>query len=173
MTAVELELIPYQEWERVKVADPRAASPEQFLDGFKKICAVEAPILEDRLFALYAKAANLGRVYGPVRQRFERALQAAVEGKQLVASRETFGEHDERVITLPEGDLIVLRTRGSRSLHEIPGTELAEVMLSIRVEHDLIGRDELFRLMLSTYELKRLTQASENRLNDVLKTWLA
>ena len=29
-------------------------------------------------------------------------------------------------------------------------------MLAIRVEHDLIGRDELFRAVLAAYKLKRL-----------------
>jgi hypothetical protein len=46
-------------------------------------------------------------------------------------------------------------------------------MLAIRVEHDLIGRDELFRAVLAAYKLKRLTHSSESRLNDVLTTWLA
>jgi len=46
-------------------------------------------------------------------------------------------------------------------------------MLAIRVEHDLISRHELFRAVLAAYKLKRPTQASESRLNDVLTTWLA
>jgi hypothetical protein len=108
-----------------------------------------------------------------VRQKFEPALQTALEAKHLIASRETFGAHDERVITLPDQPPVSVRERGPRSLHEIPGTEIAEVMLAIRVEHDLIGRDELFRAVLTAYKLKRLTQASESRLNDVLTTWLA
>jgi hypothetical protein len=141
---------------------------EQFLDGFRKICADEGPILEDRLYALYARAAELGRVYGPVRRKFERALQTALEAKHLIASRETFGAHDECVITLPDQPLVSVRERGPRSLHEIPGAEIAEVMLAIRIEHDLIGRDELFRAVLAAYKLKRLTQASESRLNEVL-----
>ena len=173
MIAEDLDLKPYAEWSPVRVADPRAATPEQFLDGFRKICADEGPIIEDRLYALYARAAELGRVYGPVRQKFERALQTALEAKHLIASRETFGAHDERVITLPDQPPVSVRERGPRSLHEIPGTEIAEVMLAIRVEHDLIGRDELFRAVLAAYKLKRLTQASESRLNDVLTTWLA
>jgi hypothetical protein len=156
MIAEDLDLKPYAEWSPVRVADPRAATPEQFLD-----------------YALYARAAELGRVYGPVRQKFERALQTALEAKHLIASRETFGAHDERVITLPDQPPVSVRERGPRSLHEIPGTEIAEVMLAIRVEHDLIGRDELFRAVLAAYKLKRLTQASESRLNDVLTTWLA
>jgi hypothetical protein len=173
MIAEDLDLKPYAEWSPVRVADPRAATPAQFLDGFRKICAAEGPIIEDRLYALYARAAELGRVYGPVRQKFERALQTALEAKHLIASRETFGAHDERVITLPDQPPVSVRERGPRSLHEIPGTEIAEVMLAIRVEHDLIGRDELFRAVLAAYKLKRLTQTSESRLNDVLTTWLA
>lgn len=168
-----LDLAPYTEWTPVPVADPRAATTEQFRDGFEKICAAEAPILEDRLFALYARAADLGRVYGPVRQKFERALQSALDHKRLVAAREDFGSHDERVITLPDQPPVVVRERGPRSLHEIPGSELAEVMLAIRIEHDLIGKEELFRLMLNNYGLKRLTQATEARLTDVLETWVS
>ena len=173
MTTLDLDLAPYADWTATKVADPRHASSDQFFVGFESICRAEAPVIEDRLYALYARAADLGRVYGPVRAKFERALRDAKEKKRLIVSREEFGEHAENVITLPDQAPVVTRTRGDRSLHEIPGSELAEVMLAIRVEHDLIGREELFRLMLQTYGLKRLTQASENRLNDVLKTWLA
>jgi hypothetical protein len=172
MIAEELDLKPYAEWSPVRLADPRAATPKQFLDGFRKICADEGPIVEDRLYALYARAADLGRVYGPVRKKFERALQTALIAKHLMASHETFGVHDERVIRLPDQPLVSVRERGPRSLHEIQGTEIAEVMLAIRVQHDLIGRDELFRAVLAAYKLKRLTLASENRLSDVLATWL-
>ena len=169
MIAEDLDLKPYAEWSPVRVADPRAATPEQFLDGFCKICADEGPIIEDRLYALYARAAELGRVYGRVRQKFERALQTTLEAKHLIASRET--ANDERVITLPDQPPVLVRERGPRSLREIPGTEIVEVMLAIRVEHDLIGRDELLRAVLAACKLKRLTQASESRLNDVLTTW--
>jgi len=170
---LDLQLRPYQEWEPVSLADPRSATPAQFIDGFLKICAAEAPILEDRLFALYARAADLGRVYGPVRARFERALDEARRSKQLTVTVDSFGSHEEKVITLPDTPAISVRTRGSRSLHEIPGPEIAEIMLAIRVEHDLISKEELFRQVLAIYELKRLTKASEDRLTDVLTTWIA
>ena len=45
--------------------------------------------------------------------------------------------------------------------------------MEIRVNHDLISREELFRAVLDEYELKRLTQATESRLSDILKTWLS
>jgi len=41
MIAEDLDLKTYAEWSPVRVADPRAATPEQFLDGFRKICADE------------------------------------------------------------------------------------------------------------------------------------
>lgn len=170
---LDLDLRPYEEWPAVNLADPRSATPAQFIDGFLKICAVEAPILEDRLYALYARAADLGRVYGPVRSRFERALDEARRSKTLIVTVDQFGSHEENVITLPGEPPIVGRTRGSRSLHEIPGPEIAEIMLAIRIEHDLIGKEELFRMVLDTYELKRLTKATEERLTDVLTTWIA
>ena len=170
---LDLELQPYQEWEPVGVADPRAATPAQFIDGFKKICAAEAPIIEDRLYALYARAADLGRVYGPVHARFERALDEARRSKELTISIDEFGAHVENVVALPGEPPIVVRTRGSRSLHEIPGPEIAEVMLAIRIEHDLISKEELFHMVLGAYGLKRLTKASNDRLTDVLSTWIA
>ena len=55
-------------------------------------------------------------------------------------------------VARPAADAV--RERGARSLHEIPGTEIAEVMLAIRMEHDLIGRDEMFRAVLAAYNLK-------------------
>ena len=78
-----------------------------------------------------------------------------------------------RVHHLQTQESVSVRQRGPRSLHEIPGAEIAEVMLAIRIQHELIGWDELFRAVLAVYNLKRLTQASESRLNDVLTTWLA
>ena len=78
-----------------------------------------------------------------------------------------------KVVRLPSQPRVIVRSRGSRTLHEVPASELAGVMLEIPVNHDLISREELFRAVLEEYELKRLTQATENRLLDILKTWLA
>jgi len=64
-----------------------------------------------------------------------------------------------------------IRTLGSRTLHEVPGAELAEFMLEFRVENELISREELFRKVLDEYGLSRLTEATSNRLDFVLSTW--
>ena len=49
--------------------------------------------------------------------------------------------------------------------------ELAEVMLEVRVEDDLISKEDLFRRVLEEYGLLRLTEATHARLDFVLKAW--
>ena len=164
---------PYTEWQQTAVADPRAATVPQLVHGMEKITAAEGPILEDRLYALYARAGDLGRIYDHTRRRFTTALAHAKSEGILAIETETFGDNEEKVIRLPGQPRVIVRGRGSRTLHEVPASELAEFMLEIRVNHDLISREELFRAVLEEYELKRLTQATESRLNDILRTWLA
>ncbi len=163
----------YTEWQQTAVADPRAATVPQLVHGMERITAAEGPILEDRLYALYARAGDLGRIYDHTRRRFTTALAHAKSEGILVIETETFGDNEEKVVRLPSQPPTVVRTRGSRTLHEVPASEIAEVMMEIRVGADLISREELFRAVLEEYELKRLTQATEARLNDILKTWLA
>ncbi len=44
-------------------------------------------------------------------------------------------------------------------------------MLEIRVQNELISKEELFRKVLEGYGLIRLTAATTNRLDYVLTTW--
>ena len=67
---------------------------------------------------------------------------------------------------------MVVRDRGPRTLHEIPAPEIAEIMLDIRLQHELISREDLFRAVLKTYGLIRLTKATEDRLSAILETWI-
>jgi hypothetical protein len=164
---------PYTEWEQAPVADPRAATVPQLVHGMVRIATAEGPLLEDRLYALYARAGDLGRIYDHTRRRFTTALAHAKSEGILAIETEVFGDSEEKVIRLPTQPRVIVRSRGTRSLHEVPASELAEVMLEIRVNHDLISREELFRALLEEYELKRLTQATEKRLTDILKTWLS
>ncbi len=73
---------------------------------------------------------------------------------------------------MPDQEPITVRERGSRTLHEIPATEIAEVMLDIRLQHELISKEDLFRAVLKSYSLIRLTSASEERLAAILETWI-
>jgi hypothetical protein len=167
-----IELTPYPEWTGAKLADPRHATMDQIEHGLRDIVAAEGPVLKDRLFTLYAKAAGLGRVYDHTRTRLQNGLKQALKQKSLVADTDNFGIFEETSLRLPEQAPIAVRERGPRSLHEIPAPETAELMLDIRLQHELISREDLFRSVLKTYGLIRLTKASEDRLAAILETWI-
>ena len=166
------DLTPYQEWSGAPLADPRRATPDQIEHGLRDIVAAEGPILKDRLFSLYAKSADLGRIYSLTQTKMEAGLKQAIKNKSILADTDSFGEFEEVCLRLPDHSPVVVRDRGPRSLHEIPAPETAEIMLEIRLGEELISREDLFRATLKTYDLIRLTKASEDRLNAILETWI-
>jgi hypothetical protein len=166
------DLEAYPEWVGAKLADPRQATMDQIEHGLVDIVATEGPILQDRLFSLYAKAADLGRVYSHTHARLENGLKQALKNKSLGVDVDEFGSFSEAALRLPDQELIVVRQRGDRTLHEIPASEIAEVMLDIRLQHELISKEDLYRAVLKTYGLIRLTKASEERLEAILETWI-
>lgn len=167
-----IDLKAYPTWVGAKLADPRQATMDQIENGLVDIVALEGPILKERLFSIYAKAADLGRVYSHTLTRLENGLKQALKGKSLIRDVDEFGPFSEDALRLPDQESIIVRERGPRSLHEIPASEIAEVMLDIRLQHDLISKEDLFRAVLKSYSLIRLTNASEERLTAVLETWI-
>jgi hypothetical protein len=123
------------------------------------------------VFAIYSKAGGLGRIYEATRKRLCLALSHALETGAFLAEREASDDPGTWIIRPPGQKPVRVRTLGSRTLHEIPAAELAEVMLEIRVQSDLISREELFRRVLERYGLVRLTEATAERLDYVLANW--
>ena len=72
------DLKAYPEWVGAKLADPRQATMDQIENGLVDIVATEGPILNERLFSIYAKAADLGRVYTHTYTRLDNGLKQAV-----------------------------------------------------------------------------------------------
>jgi hypothetical protein len=161
----------YREWTPIALADPRRATVKQFLHGMQSIVEAEGPVMASRVFAIYSRAAGLGRIYEDTRKRFILSLDHAVKERIFLADREESADPTTWIIRLPGQKATSLRTLGSRTLHEIPAAELAEVMLEIRVRNELISREELFRKVLDQYGLIRLTEATTKRLDYVLTTW--
>ena len=161
----------YPEWTAVRLADPRVATADQLIHGMALIVCTEGPILASRVFHISAKAGGLGRIYEPTRKRLLHALQTALQRRVFVAEKEIEDDPGSWVLRLPSQKAVAVRSLGSRTLHEVPVTELAEVMLDFRVESDLISKQDLFRKVLAEYGLLRLTEATNARLEFVLRTW--
>lgn len=161
----------YREWAPVKLVDPRVATVEQLIQGMKLIVEAEGPILATRVFHIYANAGGLSRIYEPTRKRLIAALRIALSNKIVLSETEACEDPSTWILRLPDQAAVCVRGLGSRTLHEIPAAELAEVMLEHRVQNDLISKEELFRQVLAEYDLLRLTKATTERLEYVLKTW--
>ena len=128
----------YPEWTPVRLADPRVATADQLIHGMALIVATEGPILAARVFHLLVRAGGLGRIYQPTRKRLLQALQTALLRRVFLSEKEIEDDPSSWVLRLPSQQAVRLRSLGSRTLHEVPAAELAEVMLEFRVESDLV-----------------------------------
>jgi len=170
MAGIGIAKEDYVEWAPVRLVDPRAAKVGQIIHGMDQIIAVEGPVMASRVFHIFSKAGGLTRIYEETRRSFIRALRGALDEGVFVAEQEASEDPATWIVRLPSQPRVRVRTLGSRTLHEVPAAELAEFMLEIRVENELISREELFRQVLNEYGLTRLTGATTNRLDFVLKT---
>ncbi len=161
----------YREWTPVRLVDPRGATVEQLIHGLELIVEAEGPVMASRVFTIFAKAGGLGRIYEPTRKRFILALKDALRKGVFLSEREASEDPGTWILRPPSRQAVHVRELGSRTLHEVPATELAEVMLEIRVQIELISKEELFRQVLEGYGLIRLTAATTDRLDYVLATW--
>ncbi len=127
--------------------------------------------MASRVFNIFARASGLSRIHEATRKGFITALGRALAEGVLVAEKEASEDPATWILRLPSQKTMHLRTLGNRSLHEVPGAELAEIMLEIRAQNELISKEELFRGVLEGYGLIRLTEATSSRLDTVLKIW--
>ncbi len=161
----------YVEWTPTRLVDPRSAKVEQLIHGMEQIIAVEGPVMTSRVFHIFSKAGGLSRIYGETKKSFLGALRPALDNGAFTAEQEASDDPATWILRLPSQGHVRVRTLGSRTMHEVPGSELAEFILEFRVEDELISRDELFRKVLGEYGLTRLTEATTFRLNFVLNSW--
>jgi len=161
----------YVDWTPTRLVDPRAATAEQIIHGIEQIVSTEGPVMASRVFRIFSRAGGLNRIYVETKRSFVHALRTALERGIIIAEKEASEDLTTWILRLPSQNRVRIRTLGTRTLHEVPAAELAEVMLEIRVENELVSREELFRKVLGEYDLTRLAEATTNRLDFVLTTW--
>ena len=170
---VEIPLIKFEDWTPRPVADPRRASPAQFMDGMSEILQVLAPIQALDLFQTYAKAGGLMKITASVRSRFERViLQAAKDGIVEIERENDSEVEDDKdprcwIVRLKEQDRVKMRTLGPRSFAEVPLSELAAFVLELRCADEFMGKEEIARAILTQYGLQKLTALVQRRLDRV------
>lgn len=168
---------PLTPWPVRPVADPRRAKQPQFMDGMTEILSFEGPMQALHLFQTYAKASGLMKVTAGTRSLCVRALQQGVKDGLIILEAETDSEVSGVtdpvgwVVRLPDTPAVVVRTLGERSFAEIPTSELAALVLDIRAQDDMLGRDDIYRAVLAHYGLQKLTALVRRRLDHVLSAY--
>ena len=62
------------------------------------------------------------------------------------------------MVHLPRQQPVILRTRGDRYIEEVPLTEIAEVAREEIRSHPDAGRDDLRRVVMAAFDVRRLTE---------------
>ena len=177
MTDLHITHVPLTPWPVRPVADPRRAKQPQFMDGMTEILKFEGPMQALHLFQTYAKAGGLLKVTAGTRSLFVRALHQGVKDGLIALERESdseiSGDDDPIgwVVRLPDTPNVIVRTLGDRSFAEIPTSELAALVLDIRSQDDMLGRDDIYRAVLDHYGLQKLTALVRRRLDHVLAAY--
>ena len=172
INARNLDIIKYTSWEPEPLADPRYTSSENIIKNFVKIVTAEGPLFVRRLFQLYLKAAGIGRLGNRLRNILMRALQKAIKSNIFVENNE-LGVEDKlkRVVRLHNTPKVSLRTRGNRTLEEIPILEIA-ALIDIFIKQGTVNmekKEDLFRTVLDHYGFQRMTQKAHQILHMSLK----
>lgn len=160
---------PYQHWHPQTVPDPRVAPLTQIAQGLIDIIATEGPVVEERVYRLYSRAAGIQKTGRQIRSTLHRALGIAVRQGLVIDRTELHTQNRvQRVVRLADTPEVVLRTRGDRTLEEIPLSEIAAVMHRLLGDADF-DREQLFRNVLDHYDLVRLTKSTQDILNMALR----
>lgn len=138
------------------------------VEGLVAIVAVEGPILGHRLHSVYVRSSEGVRVGHQIAKVLNSAVTAAVRKGRLVQD-DPLRESGVRPGTfrLPDQPSVVVRELGPRQFEHLPPAELAAVMYGAA---DRVGWDDteqVFRVTLGRYGLRRMGSNVRARLSAV------
>lgn len=130
------------------------ASRQQLVEGLVGIVAIEGPVLPTRLQTAYVRASGGRRVGHQIAMTLEAATATAVRQGRLVEDREAGHPPTYR---LPDQPLARMRQMGPRTLDQVPPRELASLLRDAAADVGWDDEERLFRHVLDTLGLTRLT----------------
>ncbi|MDA2931365.1 hypothetical protein MYX84_15710 [Acidobacteria bacterium AH-259-O06] len=143
--------------------DPRTAPIESLIPGLEEIIDTEGPILDLRVYRLFASSAGIKRLREPTKERLTQGLDAAIR----YGSVEESFELGCRVLRKKGRPKVVLRTRGTRDLREIPPSEVQQMMRFVMDRAPGLEGEQVFREVISRFEVGRLTESARGFLQKV------
>lgn len=139
------------------------------INGLRYIIEIEGPMIVKRAYDIYLRGCEIQRMGGNLKSLLNKALYKGVQQGIFKLENELGHEgYLQSTVRMAQHSPINLRTRGNRSLEEIPASELCVVshllyrnFISFTDELGLpsnnFGDDMHLREILEHYDLKRLT----------------
>lgn len=163
-------LLQYTSYSGAPCPDPRNSLRDQIADGLYRIVREEGPVQVKRLFDIYLRSCGIKRMGHDLRDSLLSAVNFLLQLNALNSHRYLPNDDKLNVIvwlTLSPPELV--RTRGDRSLEEIPLGELRSVYELVVARIGLNKEEEDYmREMLELLDLKRLTSLAESILRRVI-----
>ena len=158
----------YRNWTPHPLADPRVASIKDVIPGLVEIIATEHPMPCHRVYRIYARACGIQRVGRQIRRVFNKAIAKALRLK-LIEQRNEHETVDQinKIVRGAGNPPVVFRTRGDRTLHEIPPAEVGALMNWLLAEDPDMDDVGLFRSVLNWYEISRMTSVTQVKLRKI------
>lgn len=155
-------LMPYVSWTTDGfLPSITQASVSSLADHIYKIIEAEGPVTQERVSRAYLRLSAGLRMSKNMADRLARAFNRLVDERRVTVDVVSSAQPGfERTFRLPTQSAVLLRTRGPRTLYEIPPYELREVIAHISASQGLSGRP-LWKAVLELYGYSRLEDKSE------------
>lgn len=166
----KLLLVEYVEYSGPPGKDPREVNNREIIDGLLRIIEVEGPVIASRAYGVYLRGCGIKRMGRDLRRILNRALSKAVrEGYVICQDEIGKGGIISSTVRMKDCLTVKMRSRGPRSLDEIPKSELLEVARCLAEERKMTyGSEEHLRALMDIYDSKRLTGRVEELFRSVL-----
>jgi very-short-patch-repair endonuclease/phosphopantetheinyl transferase (holo-ACP synthase) len=166
-----LQFIDYSVYSGPPGTDPRSANKIIVSEGIVRIIEVEGPMIAKRVYDIYLRGCGIRRMGLELKSAMNKALSHAIrQGFVVVEHEVTENGLIFNVVRVKDGSPIKLRTRGPRSLEEIPPSELQVVARYLAKRYGFAsGSDEHLRAILERFDLKKLTTQAETILLKILE----
>lgn len=158
----ETPLTPYRHWVSRTLPDPKSAKLSEIVKGLVEIVESEGPMLSYRAYSLYAHSAGIQRIRKETtRPIFDKAMRKAIASGKIIEDNDFVIDTEMGIIVrVPDSPKVIVRTRGDRTIEEIPPSEIAQFMQELIKQDDSpedTDRETLYRSVLSMYGLVRMT----------------
>lgn len=132
------------------------------------VVGAEGPIIASRMYELCVRASGGSRVGMSIRKILNRATASAVRSGRIAQLTDDQPGHMLKTLHLPGTPEVVLRTRGSREVEQIPTSEVAELIKRLLQRDPQLDEETLKRIVLTHYDRIRLTANASSYLDRCL-----